>query len=581
MPESDTPATETTVELRTSDWYGRPLAGFAHRSWMKRGLPDDAFEGKPQIGIASSWSELTPCNSHLHEVAEHVKRGVWEAGGVPHIFPTTSLGETQIRPTAMLLRNLMAMDVEETLRGNPIDGVVLLGGCDKTTPAQLMGAASVDMPAIVVSGGPMLSGRYKGRQLGSGTDLWGFIDDVRAGRMSQDEFLDLESGMTRSRGSCNTMGTASTMACMSEALGIALPHNGALPAADSRRLRLAHLAGRRAVEMVNEGLTISKVLTRANFENAIRVLAAIGGSTNAVVHLLAIAGRLGVPLELADFDRFSSESPLLVNLKPSGDYLMEDFCYSGGLPAVIANMGDIINGDAPTVTGKPFSSYADADAAEHSDPKVIRSLDDPVLADSGIAVLAGNLCPRGAVIKPNAATPELMQHRGRAIVFESIEDYHERIDDPELDVDKDCVLVLKGCGPKGYPGMPEVGNFGLPQRLLAEGVSDMVRVSDARMSGTAYGTVVLHTAPEAADGGPLALVQDGDMIALDVANRSLTLEVDDAEMDARRDAWSPPPAPFDRGYYRLYVEHVLQADRGCDFDFLVGASGHKVTRDSH
>lgn len=581
MTDNSIPPPETAVKLRTADWYGRPLAGFAHRSWMKRGLPDDAFTGKPHIGIASSWSELTPCNSHLDEIAEHVKRGVWEAGGVPHVFPTTSLGETQLRPTAMLLRNLMAMDVEESLRGNPVDGVVLLGGCDKTTPAQLMGAASVDLPSIVVSGGPMLNGHYRGQELGSGTDLWRFMDDVRAGRMTKDEFMDLESSMTRSRGSCNTMGTASTMACMSEALGIALPHNGAIPASDSRRMRLAHLSGRRAVEMVNEGLTISKVLTRANFENAIRILAAIGGSTNAVVHLLAIAGRLGVELSLDDFDRFSSESPLLVNLKPSGDYLMEDFAYSGGLPAVIARLGSIIDGGAPTVAGTPFSEYADPIAAEHADPDVIRTVADPVLADSGIAVLRGNLCPNGAVIKPNAATPELMQHRGRAIVFESIEDYHARIDDPDLDVDEHCVLVLKGCGPKGYPGMAEVGNFGLPARLLAAGVTDMVRISDARMSGTAYGTVVLHTAPEAAAGGPLAVVCDGDMITLDVANRSLTLEVDDAELAARLAAWTPPETPWTRGYYRLYVEHVLQADRGCDFDFLVGASGHAVDRDSH
>lgn len=577
-----TEPSEKPVELRTNGWYGRPLAGFPYRSWMKRGLPDDAFtEGKPHIGIASSWSELTPCNSHLDEVAEHVKRGVWEAGGIPHIFPTTSLGETQLRPTAMLLRNLMAMDVEESLRGNPVDGVVLLGGCDKTTPAQLMGAASVDLPTIAISGGPMLNGHYRGDSLGSGTDLWRFNDEVRSGRMSIDEFRDLESSMTRSRGSCNTMGTASTMACMAEALGMALPQNGALPAADSRRLRLAHLTGRRAVQMVNEDLTISKVLKRANFENAIRVLAAIGGSTNAVVHLLAIAGRLGVDLTLDDFDRLSGESPLLVNLKPSGDHLMEDFAYSGGLPAVLAQLGDIIDGDAQTVTGQPFASYADPVAAEHADPAVIRSVDDPLLRDSGIAVLSGNLCPSGAVIKPNAASPELMQHQGRAVVFESIEDYHERIDDPDLDIDESCVLVLKGCGPRGYPGMPEVGNFGLPARLLADGVTDMVRISDARMSGTAFGTVVLHTAPEAAAGGPLAVVRNGDMITLDVAGRSLTLEIEDSELADRLAKWEATESPYQRGYYRLYIEHVLQADQGCDFDFLVGASGNEITRDSH
>ncbi|MFT7599914.1 MAG: dihydroxy-acid dehydratase [Acidimicrobiales bacterium] len=565
--------------LRSQDWYGRPLAGFGHRSWMKRGLPDDAFDGRPMIGIASSWSELTPCNSHVHEIAEHVKRGVWEAGGVPLIFPTTSLGETQIRPTAMLLRNLMAMDVEESIRGNPMDGVVLLGGCDKTTPAQLMGAASVDLPSIMVSGGPMLNGHYRGKELGSGTDLIKYTADVRAGDMGMEEFLDLESCMTRSRGSCNTMGTASTMACMSEALGIALPSNGAIPASDSRRLRLAHLSGRRIVDMVREGQTISKVLTRSSFENAIRVLAAIGGSTNAVVHLLAIAGRLGVELTMEDFDKFSQQSPLLVNLKPSGDYLMEDFFYSGGLPAVLHEIADIIDGDAPTVTGQPFSSYADADA--NADRDVIKTVAAPVQADSGIAVLRGNLCPGGAVIKPNAATPALMTHRGKAVVFESIEDYHARIDDPDLDVDENSVMVLKGCGPKGYPGMPEVGNFGLPRKVLEKGIRDMVRISDARMSGTAFGTVVLHTAPEAAAGGPLAVVRDGDIISLDVPNRTLDLEIDDAELEKRLKLWVQPDPTYHRGYYRLYVDHVLQADQGCDFDFLVGSSGPAVTRDAH
>ena len=575
------PSEGTEETLRSQDWYGRPLGGFGHRSWMKRGLPDDAFDGRPMIGIASSWSDLTPCNGHLTDVAEHVKRGVWEAGGVPLVFPTTSLGETQIRPTAMLLRNLMSMDVEESIRGNPIDGVVLLGGCDKTTPAQLMGAASVDLPTIMVSGGPMLNGHYRGRELGSGTDLIKFTADVRAGVMGMDDFTDLESCMTRSWGTCNTMGTASTMACMSEALGIALPSNGAIPAADSRRLRLAHLSGRRIVDMVREDLTISKVLTRTNFENAIRALAAIGGSTNAVVHLLAIAGRLGVELSVDDFDRFSHDSPLLVNLKPSGDHLMEDFFYSGGLPAVLAHLTDVIDGDAPTVTGQPFATYANPDAAAAADPDVIKTPADPVLADSGIAVLRGNLCPGGAVIKPNAATPELMTHRGRAVVFESIEDYHARIDDPDLDIDEDCVLVLKGCGPKGYPGMPEVGNFGLPRKVLEKGIRDMVRISDARMSGTAFGTVVLHTAPESAAGGPLAVVRNGDMISLDVPNRSLTLEIDDAELDKRMKLWTQPDSPYDRGYYRLYIQSVLQADQGCDFDFLVGNSTHKVARDSH
>lgn len=569
------------VRLRTQDWYGRPLGGFAHRSWMKRGLPDDAFSGKPMIGIAQSWSELTPCNSHLDEVAEHVKRGVWEAGGVPLEFPTTSIGETQVRPSPMLLRNLMSMDVEESIRANPMDGVVLLGGCDKTTPAQLMGAASVGLATIVVSGGPMLSGSYKGQRLGSGTDLIRFTAEVRAGEMSHDDFLDLESCMTRSRGSCNTMGTASTMACMSEALGIALPENGALPASDSRRLRLAHLAGRRIVEMVKEGTTIEEILTRTNFENAIRILAAIGGSTNAVVHLLALAGRLGVPLEMEDFDRLSAEVPLLVNLKPSGEHLMEDFCYAGGLPAVVAKLSGVLDDTAPTVLGCPFEAYGNSDAASAADPDVIRSLDDPLKLDSGIAVLRGNLCPQGAVLKPNAATPELMTHTGRAVVFESIEDYRERVDDPELDVDEHCVLVLKGCGPKGYPGMPEVGNFGLPRQILAKGVRDMVRISDARMSGTAYGTVVLHTAPEAAVGGPLALVRDGDSITLDVPNRSLMLNISDEELERRRALWVAPEPAYDRGYYKLYIDHVLQADQGCDFDFLVGSSGSVVTREAH
>jgi dihydroxy-acid dehydratase len=433
----------------------------------------------------------------------------------------------------------------------------------------------------MVSGGPMLNGHHRGRHLGSGTDLFRFTEEVRAGAMTMDEFLDLESCMTRSRGSCNTMGTASTMACMAEALGIALPHNGAVPAADSRRLRLAHLAGRRAVEMVHEDLTISKVLTRSNFENAIRVLAAIGGSTNAVVHLLAIAGRLGVELTLDDFDTFSQQSPLLVNLKPSGEHLMEDFFYAGGLPAVLANLSGIVDGEAPTVTGHPFSSYADPDAAASADTDVIRPRSDPLQADSGIAVLRGNLCPGGAVIKPNAATAELMTHRGRAVVFESIEDYHQRIDDPDLDVDETCVLVLKGCGPKGYPGMPEVGNFGLPAKVLAKGVRDMVRISDARMSGTAFGTVVLHTAPESAAGGPLAVVRDGDMISLDVPNRALSLEIEPAELAKRLSLWTQPDPEYARGYYKLYVQSVLQADQGCDFDFLVGQSTHKVARDSH
>jgi L-arabonate dehydrase len=567
--------------LRTRSWYeGQDRNGFVHRSWMKRGLPDDAFEGKPMIGICNSASDLAPCNSHLTEVAEHVKRGVWEAGGVPLEFPVMSLGETQIRPTAMLYRNLMSMAVEESIRANPIDGVVLLCGCDKTTPAMLMGAASVDLPAIVVSGGPMLTGTYAGKPLGSGTDVWRLSEGVRAGSLPLAEFLAAESCMTRSRGSCNTMGTASTMASMVEALGMALPDNAALPAPDSRRLRLAHLSGRRIVGMVAEELTPSKVLTRANFENAIRALAAIGGSTNAVIHLLAIAGRVGIPLELDDFDRLGHDLPLLVNLLPAGQYLMEDFARAGGLPAVLKELEGVLDGDAPTVAGQPLRSYwADAPC---NDRDVIRRFAEPLKPAAGIAVLHGNLCPDGAVIKPAAASPDLLSHRGRALVFTSIEDFNARIDDPDLEVDADTVLVLQGCGPKGYPGMPEVGNMPLPPKLLAQGVTDMVRISDARMSGTAYGTVVLHVAPEAAAGGPLGLVRTGDLVTLNVPSRSLTLHVDDGELDRRRVggmATAPPPAP--RGWYHLYIEHVTQADTGADLDFLVGGSGAVVARDSH
>jgi dihydroxy-acid dehydratase len=567
--------------LRTESWYGgQDRNGFVHRSWMKRGLPDDAFEGKPMIGICNSASDLAPCNSHLTEVAEHVKRGVWEAGGVPLEFPVMSLGETQIRPTAMLYRNLMSMSVEESIRANPIDGVVLLCGCDKTTPAMLMGAASVDLPAIVVSGGPMLTGTYAGEPLGSGTDVWRLSEEVRAGTLPLSEFLAAESCMTRSRGSCNTMGTASTMASMVEALGMALPDNAALPAADSRRLRLAHLSGRRIVGMVAEGVTPSSVLTRANFENAIRALAAIGGSTNAVIHLLAIAGRVGVPLDLDDFDRLGHELPLLVDLRPSGRFLMEDFARAGGVRAVLKELEDLLDGDAPTVTGEPLRTYWSTVRCD--DREVIRPLGAPLKPAAGIAVLRGNLCPDGAVIKPAAASAELLTHTGPALVFESIEDFNHRIDDPDLDVDADTVLVLQGCGPKGYPGMPEVGNMPLPPKLLAKGVTDMVRVSDARMSGTAYGTVVLHVAPESAAGGPLGLVRTGDRITLDVPNRSLTLHVDDEELDQRRRSGvTSAPVDAPRGWYRLYVDHVTQADTGADLDFLVGASGSDVLRDSH
>ncbi|MBK9179412.1 MAG: dihydroxy-acid dehydratase [Acidimicrobiales bacterium] len=569
------------TELRTARWYGKPdRDGFIHRSWMKSdGYPDDLFSGRPMIGICNSWSELTPCNSHLDKVAEHVKRGVWEAGGVPLEFPAMSLGETQLLPTAMLFRNLMSMAVEESIRGNPIDGVVLLGGCDKNTPAQVMGAASVDLPTVVLSGGPKLTGRFRGRPIGSGTDAWRFDEAVRAGRMSIDDLSEAEACMSRSAGFCNTMGTASTMASLAEAMGLTLPGNAAIPAADSRRLTLAHLTGRRIVQMVREDQRLSAVLTRASFENAVKVCAAIGGSTNAVVHLLAIAGRAGVPFVLDDWDRLGRGIPLLVDLMPSGEHLMEDFHAAGGLAAVMREMGDHLDLSAPTVSGRPIGEQV-ATAVRVGDD-VIRPIGDPIRADAGIAVLRGNLAPDGAVIKPAAATAALLRHTGPAVVFESIEDLKARIDDPGLDVDADSVLVLKGCGPKGYPGMPEVGNLPLPRKLLERGVTDMVRVSDARMSGTAYGTVVLHTAPEAAAGGPLALVRDGDPVTLDFDARTLTVAVPDEELARRRAGWAAPAGAPARGYAKLYVDHVLQADRGADLDFLVGASGSDVPRESH
>ncbi|MFQ5985127.1 MAG: L-arabinonate dehydratase [Alphaproteobacteria bacterium] len=568
-------------KLRSGEWFGKTdRDGFIHRSWMKnQGLPHHLFDGRPVIGICNSWSELTPCNAHLRRVAEAVKRGVYEAGGFPVEFPTISLGETLIRPTTMLFRNLMSMDVEEMIRANPVDGVVLLSGCDKTTPAQLMGAASVDLPAVMVTGGPMLSGKFQGHDLGSGTDVWRLSEDVRAGKLSTAEFMEAEAAMSRSSGHCMTMGTASTMASMVEALGMTLPGGAAIPAVDSRRYVLAHLAGQRSVEMVGEGLRMSKILTRAAFENAIRVNAAIGGSTNAVVHLIALAGRLGVSLKLDDFDRLGRDVPLLVNLQPSGRYLMEDFYYAGGLPAVMRELGDLLHRACLTVNGRTVGeNVADAGCYNRD---VIHPLSDPVKTVTGLAVLEGNLCPDGAVIKPTAATRALMKHRGRAVVFEDIDDYHARIDESDLEVDESSVLVLKQAGPKGYPGMPEVGNMALPSKLLKRGVSDLVRISDARMSGTAYGTVVLHVAPESAVGGPLALVEDGDVISLDVAARRLELEVPEDELTRRRDAWSPPSPAYDRGYARLYVDHVLQADRGADFDFLVGHSGAAVPRESH
>src|SRR5688572_10143695 len=566
--------------LRSQDWFGKQdKDGFIHRSWLKnQGYPDDLFDGRPVIGICNTWSELTPCNGHFRELAEFVKRGVYEAGGFPLEFPVMSLGETQLKPTAMLFRNLASMDVEESIRGNPMDGVVLLMGCDKTTPSLLMGAASCDLPTIGISGGPMLSGHFRGKVVGSGTGVWQMSEDVRAGKMAQEEFTAAESCMHRSKGHCMTMGTASTMASMVEALGVSMPGNAAIPAVDSRRYRLAQLSGRRIVEMVHEDLVLSKILTRQAFENAIKANAAIGGSTNSVVHLLAIAGRLGVKLELEDWDRHGSKLPCLVNLQPSGQYLMEDFYYAGGLPAVLHEIQHVLNKDALTANGKTIGENIAQAPVWNRD--VIKAFDDPFKANAGIAILRGNLAPDGAVIKPSAATPKLLKHRGRAVVFETIEELKSRIDDPDLDIDENCIMVLKGCGPKGYPGMAEVGNMPLPPKVLKKGITDMVRISDARMSGTAYGTVVLHVAPEAAAGGPLALVKSGDMIELDVPARRLHLDVSDEELARRKAAWIPPASPA-RGYYKLYVDTVQQADKGADLDFLVGGSGHHVTRDSH
>ncbi len=566
--------------LRSQDWFGKQdKDGFLHRSWLKnQGYPDDLFDGRPVIGICNTWSELTPCNGHFRELAEFVKRGVYEAGGFPLEFPVMSLGETQLKPTAMLFRNLASMDVEESIRGNPIDGVVLLMGCDKTTPSLLMGAASCDLPTIGVSGGPMLSGRFRGKQLGSGTGVWQMSEDVRAGKMSKEEFTAAESCMHRSKGHCMTMGTASTMASMVEALGVSLPGNAAIPAVDAQRYRLAQLSGRRIVEMVKEDLVLSKILTRKAFENAIKANAAIGGSTNSVVHLLAIAGRLGVKLELSDWDKLGSELPCLLNLQPSGQHLMEDFYYAGGLPAVLREIAHELHADALTANGKTMGeNVADAPCWNRD---VIKEFTQPFKANAGIAILRGNLAPDGAVIKPSAATPKLLKHRGPAVVFESIEDFKAKIDDESLAIDENSIMVLKGCGPKGYPGMAEVGNMPLPPKVLRKGITDMVRISDARMSGTAYGTVVLHVAPEAAAGGPLALVRTGDIIELDVAARRLHLDVSDAELAQRRASWQAPESPK-RGYYKLYVEHVQQADKGADLDFLVGGSGTTVTRDSH
>jgi L-arabonate dehydrase len=570
-------------ELRSQAWFGRQdKMGFVYRSWLKgKGIPHDQFDGRPVIGICNTWSELTPCNSHFRTIAENVRMGVLEAGGFPLEFPVMSLGETLMRPTAMLYRNLASMDVEESLRANPLDGVVLLMGCDKTTPALLMGAASVDMPAIGVSGGPMLRGPYRGEYIGSGTNTWTLSEDLRAGKITLEEFHEAESCMHRSHGHCMVMGTASTMASMVEALGMGLPGNAAIPAVDGRRSVLAREAGRRAVEMVNEDLVMSKILTRKAFENAIRANAAIGGSTNAVIHLIALARRIGVPLQLEDWDEFGTGVHTLVDIKPSGQWLMEDFFEAGGLPVVLRELGQagMLNKDALTVNGK--SIWENNKAAPCWKREVITPWEKPFKKNTGIAVLRGNLAPDGAIIKPSAATAKLLKHKGRAVVFESIEDLHERIDDPKLDIDETCVMVLKGAGPKGYPGMAEVGNMPMPARLLKKGVTDMVRISDARMSGTAFGAVVLHVAPESAAGGPLALVQNGDIVELDVAKRKLHLHVSDEELAKRKAAWKPPKPHADRGYVKMYVEHVNQASEGADLDFLVGKSGRGVPRDNH
>jgi len=571
--------------LRSQDWFGGTgKNAIMHRSWMKnQGLPADTFDGRPIVGICNTWSELTPCNAHLRDLAERVARGVYEAGGFPVEFPVFSCGESTLRPTAMMFRNLASMDVEEAIRANPIDGVVLLGGCDKTTPSLLMGAASVDIPAILVSGGPMLNGKWRGKDVGSGTAVWQFNEMIKTGEMSLEEFMDAEQGMARSAGSCMTMGTASTMASMAEALGMTLAGNAAIPAVDARRRVIAQLSGRRIVDMIKEDLKPSDILTREAFENAIRVNGAVGGSTNAVLHLLALAGRVGIDLTLDDWDRLGRDVPTIVNLQPSGKYLMEEFYYAGGLPVVIKAVGEmgLLHKDAITVSGDTIWNGV-KDAVNYNDD-VIVPREKALTQSGGIAVLRGNLAPKGAVLKPSAASPHLMQHRGRAVVFESIEDYHARINRDDLDIDETCIMVLKYCGPKGYPGMAEVGNMGLPPKVLKKGITDMIRISDARMSGTAYGTVILHTAPEAADGGPLALVQNGDMIEVDVPARRLHLDVPEEELARRRAAWTKPDMPITGGYGKLYIDTVMQADKGADLDFLVGRRGADIpfNRDSH
>ncbi|WP_127025536.1 IlvD/Edd family dehydratase [Rheinheimera mangrovi] len=571
------------VQLRSASWFGtNDKNGFMYRSWMKnQGIPDHHFHGKPVIGVCNTWSELTPCNAHFRQIAERVKNGIREAGGIPVEFPVFSNGESNLRPTAMLTRNLAAMDTEEAIRGNPIDGVVLLVGCDKTTPALLMGAASCDLPTIVVTGGPMLNGKHHGKDVGSGTLVWQAHEEYKAGRITLEQFMDMEASMSRSAGTCNTMGTASTMACMAESLGTSLPHNAAIPAVDSRRYVLAHLSGMRIVDMVHEDLKLSKILTKDAFINAIRTNAAIGGSTNAVIHLKAIAGRIGVDLSLDDWSH-GKGVPTLVNLQPSGKYLMEEFYYSGGLPAVLRRLGEngMLNNDALTVNGK--SIWENVKDSECYNDDVIRTMDNPLVASGGICILRGNLAPRGAVLKPSAASPHLLKHRGKAVVFENFDMYKARINDPELDIDENSVMVLKNCGPKGYPGMAEVGNMGLPPKVLQKGIKDMVRISDARMSGTAFGTVVLHVTPEAMELGPLAAVQEGDYIQLDAHNGVLHLEVSDEEIAARLEKLKATQVIMRTGgYMEIYRERVLQADEGCDFDFLVGCRGAAVPAHSH
>lgn len=567
-------------KLRSQDWFGKEgKDGFIYRSWMKnQGHAAHQFKGKPVIGICNTWSEVTPCNAHFRDLAQSVKNGVYEAGGFPLEFPVMSLGETLIRPTAMLYRNLASMTVEESIRANPFDAIVLLTGCDKTTPSLIMGAASVDLPTIVLPGGAMLAGRFQGKAIGSGTDVWRFADDLKTGKMTAEEFEEAESCMSRSIGHCSTMGTASTMATMAESLGLTLPGLSAIPAADSRKKMNAHLTGMRIVEMAKENLTLSKILTREAFENAIMLNAAVGGSTNFVLHLLAIAGRVGIDLSLDDFDRIGSRLPFLLNVMPSGNYLMEDYYYAGGLPVIIKEYKEFLH-NTSTVNGK--SLVENSQNVKNWNEDVIASTQKPILEEGGIAVVKGNLCENGAVIKPSAASAHLMKHKGRAVVFDSIEDYHARIEDPDLDIDETCVMVMKNVGPKGYPGMPEVGNMALPKKLLDQGVTDMVRISDARMSGTAYGTVLLHASPESAIGGNLALVENGDLIEIDIHERYVHWHVSDEEIARRRAAWQPIDLGYHRGHNKLYIAHVTQSHEGCDFDFLVGKSGGEVSRESH